>query len=34
VDAFVLPTAGHAINLSPRAPEVHEAVITWTNATL
>ena len=34
VDAFVLPTAGHDINLSPRAPEMHEAVITWTNATL
>jgi hypothetical protein len=29
VDAFVLPTASHDVNLSPRAPELHKAVVDW-----
>jgi pimeloyl-ACP methyl ester carboxylesterase len=34
VDAFVLPTAGHDVNLSPLAPQLHAAVIAWADATL
>jgi pimeloyl-ACP methyl ester carboxylesterase len=29
VDAFVLPAAGHDLNLSPRAPQLHAAVTDW-----
>ncbi|MCI2422930.1 hypothetical protein MOQ72_36465 [Saccharopolyspora sp. K220] len=29
LDAFVLPTAGHDFNLSPRATELHTAVAAW-----
>jgi hypothetical protein len=31
VDAFVLPTAGYDVNLSPRTSELHQAVLAWTN---
>ncbi|SMC72882.1 alpha/beta hydrolase [Kibdelosporangium aridum] len=34
VDFFVLPTAGHSINLNPDAPAMHDAVVDWADSVL